>query len=80
MAVAGTGKELGRKIAAKIIAPDAPPAARQAIIALWEGIGDVFVDHFVQKTGVNVNAGIFVQVTPSNGTGSTTSTGSGVIL
>jgi hypothetical protein len=80
VAVAGTGKELGRKIAAKIIAPNADPQARQQIIALWEDIGDVIVDHFVIKTGLNVDAGIGVQVVPSSGTGATNAPGSGNIL
>jgi hypothetical protein len=82
MAVAGTGKELGGKIAAKIIDPNADPQAKQQITALWESIGGVIVDHFVSKTGVNVSAGIPVSTTGSAlaQTGATTAPGSGEIL
>ena len=82
MALAGTGSELGRKIAAKIIAPDAGADARAAIIALWEGIGDVIVDHVVSKTGLNVDAGIPVATTGTAAaqTGATTAPGGGKIL
>jgi hypothetical protein len=82
MAVAGTGKELGGKIAAKIIAPDADPRAKQQIIALWESIGEVIVDHFVSKTGLNVSAGIPVSTSGSASaqSGATTAAGSGEII
>jgi hypothetical protein len=82
MAVAGTGKELGGRIAAKIIAPNADAQAKQQIIALWESIGEVIVDHFVSKTGLNVGAGIPVSTTGSAlaQSGATTAAGSGKIL
>jgi hypothetical protein len=82
MALAGTGSELGGKIAAKILAPDAGADARAAIIALWESIGDVIVDHIVSKTGLNVDAGIPVATagTATAQTGATTAPGSGKIL
>jgi hypothetical protein len=81
MAVAGTGKELGGKIGAKIVAPNADPQAKAAIIALWESIGEVIVDHFVIKTELNVNEGIPVSTTGSAAaqTGATTGPGTGVM-
>jgi hypothetical protein len=75
MALAGTGKALGRKIAVKIIAPDADPEVRADIIALWESIGDVVVDHLIANT--QVTPGIPVSTTggPTAQTGATTGPG-----
>jgi hypothetical protein len=82
MAVAGTGKVLGDKIAAEIISPDAPPEMRVKIIALWESIGDIIVDHFVENTETFVEPGIPVSTTGTETaqSGETTDKGNGGIL
>jgi hypothetical protein len=75
MALAGTGKALGDKIAALIIAPNADPGVKADIMALWENIGDVIVDHVIANA--QVPPGISVSTTggPAAQTGSTTSAG-----
>jgi hypothetical protein len=81
MALSGTGSDLGDKIAALIIAPDAPPESRQKITALWESIGETIVAHFTSNTELDVNAGIAVSTT-GNATaqsGATTAKGMGKI-
>jgi hypothetical protein len=82
MPLLGTGKALGDKIAAKIIAPNADPQVKKDLTALWESIGDVLVDHIVSNTGVNVNAGIPVSTvgSPTAQTGATTAPGTGGLL
>ncbi|MDR2096735.1 MAG: hypothetical protein LBP76_14630 [Treponema sp.] len=74
MALNGTGRELGGKIAALITAPDAPEDARQSIKKLWENIGEIIVTHLV--TNAIIPAGIGVQVSPSTGSGKTNAPGS----
>jgi hypothetical protein len=82
MAVAGTGKVLGDKIAAAIISPDAPQDMRAKITVLWESIGDIIVSHFVENTQTFVEPGIPVSTTGSETaqSGKTTDKGSGGIL
>jgi hypothetical protein len=81
MALGETGSALGDKIANLIIAPDAPPEARQKIIMLWENIGEAIVSHFISNTELDVNAGISVTTTGSAmaQTGKTTEKGTGKI-
>jgi hypothetical protein len=81
MALDGTGASLGDKIAALIIAPDAPPEARQRIIMLWENIGETIVAHFISNTELDVNSGIAVSTTGSAAaqSGATTAKGTGKI-
>jgi hypothetical protein len=75
MALAGTGSALGDKIAAKIIAPNADASVKADIIALWEGIGSVIVDHIIANA--QVSPGIPVSTTGSAvaQTGATTAPG-----
>jgi predicted KAP-like P-loop ATPase len=75
MPLAGTGKDLGDKIADLITASDAPSKAKAEIRALWEGVAAVIVDHFIANAVVN--AGIPVATTGTAGaqTGQTTETG-----
>jgi hypothetical protein len=82
MPLAGTGRLLGDKIAAEIIAPDADPDVRQAIIARWEDIGDIIVAHILTNAQVSVDAGIPVATTGASGpqNGATTGPGTGVLV
>jgi hypothetical protein len=75
MALKGTGPELGDKIAEIITAGDAPPEKKAAIKQLWEDIGTVIVNHFLEKTVVKVESGIAVS-TPV-GPGATSAPGTG---
>jgi hypothetical protein len=81
MALDGTGAALGDKIASLIIAPDAPPEARQKITSLWEDIGETIVAHFISNTNLDVDAGTAVSTTGSASaqTGATTAKGTGKI-
>jgi hypothetical protein len=81
MALNGTGDSLGDKIAALIIAQDAPPEARQKITKLWEDIGETIVAHFISNTELDVNSGIAVSTTGSSAaqSGATTAKGTGKI-
>jgi len=49
MALAGTGNALGNKISALIIASDAPDDAKKKIQKLWQDIGTVVVNHFIEN-------------------------------
>jgi hypothetical protein len=75
MALAGTGKALGDKIAAKIIAPNADAGAKAAIIALWESIGDVVVDHLIANSQVLPGIPVATAGSPTAQTGATTGPG-----
>jgi hypothetical protein len=81
MALAGTGANLGDKIANLIIAPNAPPAERQRITALWEDIGKVIVSHLISNIELEVARGIPVSTsgTETSQKGETTDKGTGVI-
>jgi hypothetical protein len=81
VALAGTGADLGDKIADLIIAPEAPDSARQKIMKLWENIGDVIVSHLISNIELEVKDGIPVSTSGSASaqTGKTTGKGEGVI-
>jgi hypothetical protein len=81
MAITNTGKDLGDAIAALIIAPDADADVKKGIIKLWEDIGDVIVNHFINNAELVVDAGIAVSTSGSAvaQTGATTAPGKGTI-
>jgi hypothetical protein len=72
MALVGTGKVLGDKIAAKIIAPDVDAGAKADIIALWESIGNVIVDHLIANSQVLPGIPVATAGSPTAQTGATT--------
>jgi hypothetical protein len=81
MAITNTGKDLGDAIAALILAPNADADAKKKIIKLWEDIGDVIVNHFIDKAELVIDAGIAVSTSGSASaqTGATTAPGKGTI-
>jgi hypothetical protein len=76
MPLAGTGAALGDKIAAKIIAPDADAGVKADLIALWEGIGGVVVDHIIANAQVMPGIPVSTAGSAVAQTGATTGPGS----
>lgn len=70
---------LGKAIAAKIIASDAPAEMKTKIENQWTDIADVIITHIQTNAVVTVAAGIETQVNTGTGTGATTAPGTGTI-
>jgi predicted XRE-type DNA-binding protein len=74
--MAMNGDLLGMAIADAITDADASPEAKQAVLAIWQKIGNEIINHIT--TNAMVPAGIAVSTTgsPTAQTGATTSPGS----
>jgi hypothetical protein len=75
MALAGTGKTLGKSIAEKITVSEASPEIKAEIVKVWEKIGDEIIKHIIANA--EVASGIPVSTTglPAAQTGATTASG-----
>jgi len=75
MALEGTGDALGNKISALIISSDAPDKAKKKIQKLWQDIGNVVVDHFIENIEIKPGIPVSTAGSPTAQTGSTTGPG-----
>jgi hypothetical protein len=76
MALAGTGKTLGKTIADIITAADAPPEAKTQIIQVWGEIGEAIIAHIITHAEVAPGIAVATTGTPAAQTGATTASGS----